>query len=349
MNEHHILEKKISSGVYIIAEIGINHCGKLDKAIYLIDQAVRCGADAVKFQTFNTGTLVRQDEIKMPYQIRSSENAETQFEMLKKVELDRKSHVCLMDHCAKRNIDFISTPYDTESADMLVELGVKILKVASTDTNNLPFLRYLKSLDVPLIISTGVTEMWELVRIIEIFKVKPSAEVALLHCVSNYPAPLEDLNLHCILYLETVFGYPVGFSDHSDSIDVGAYAVAAGAKIVEKHFTFDKSAPGPDHKSSLVPDEFTQYVEKVRTVERCLGQHYKHVAPSERKIKNAMQKSIVARNLLKKGTVLDESNLWTMRPANGISPLYFDEIVGKKLNKNKKRFEPIKWSDLDEA
>lgn len=335
--------------IYIIAEIGINHNGDLKKAVYLINRAKAAGADAVKFQTFKSELLVSQRAPKMPYQIRTPQERENQFDMLKKMELDREQHIELINYCRKLAINFISTPYDTDSADMLAELGVEVLKVASTDTTNIPFLRHLKFLNIPLIVSTGVTDIEELKKAMEIFVHDESYKIALLHCISNYPAPPEELNLRCIRGLEEIFSWPVGFSDHTASVDTGAYAACAGAHILEKHFTFDKNASGPDHAASLEPDELKLYISKVREVEKCLGDGEKRITASERNIKPHMQKSIVARYDIAQGQIITESNLWTMRPATGISPLSIDQLIGKKLRRPKLKFQQIAWEDLEDA
>ena len=335
--------------MYIIAEIGINHNGDLEKALYLIEKAKASGADAVKFQTYKTELLLPRNEPKMPYQTGSSQEAESQFDMLKKAELSKEQHKELMRHCHKHAIDFLSTAYDIDSANMLAELGVQALKVASTDTTNIPFLRYLKRLNTPLIISTGVTDFQELTKAMDVFTHTRDCKLALLHCISAYPAPLQELNLRCITRLEEAFSYPVGFSDHTASIDTGAYAVCAGARLLEKHFTFDKTAPGPDHPASLLPRELKSYVDRVRQVEQYLGDGEKRITPSERITKPRMQKSIVAGHDLARGEVITESSLWTMRPATGISPLSVDQIIGKKLTKPKARFEQIQWEDLEDG
>jgi sialic acid synthase SpsE len=336
----------------VVAEIGINHNGSLDTAEQLVREAVACGADAVKFQTFKTEHLIRPEEPKMPYQVRAGET-ENQFEMLKKVELDWPSHLRLQELCRDLVIDFISTPYDRDSVDLLVELGMSELKVASTDTTNVPFLRYLEALDTSpvtsIIISSGATALEELDGALAVFDGPSRGRVVLMHCVSYYPAPLDELNLACLRELERRYGCPTGFSDHTDDVDVGAYAVAAGARILEKHFTLDKDAPGPDHRASLVPDEMRRYIENVRKVSRCLGDGVKRVAPCEAPVKVRMQKSLVARRALEKGTALAATDLSEMRPATGISPLRVDEVVGRRLREPKAPLEELRWSDLEEA
>lgn len=336
----------VKKPVYVIAEIGINHNGDMERARFLIDAAKAAGADAAKFQSFKTELLIRPTQEKMPYQQINDVNPETQFEMLKRVELTREQHVDLMAYCKKVGIDFFSTPYDNFSALMLKEIGSDRLKVASTDTTNLPFLRYLVSLGLEIILSTGVTEMDELRQVMKSLKPKFPGQIKLLHCVSNYPAPLHEINLKVIEQFKEEFQCSVGFSDHTDDLVVGGFAVMAGAEILEKHFTFDKNAPGPDHKASLLPDELKIYVDNIRKAEKCLGDGIKKVTASEREIKRHMQKSLVANGNLPSGKVITEEDLWAMRPAEGISPLKIDSVVGKKLTKPVTKFAPIQWENL---
>lgn len=329
---------------YIIAEIGINHNGEISKALELIDAAAACGADAVKFQTFRTEILIPRGQPRMPYQHKDGES-EDQFDMLKRVELSEKQHVLLIDYCRKVGVDFISTPYDPGSADLLFRLGVKILKVASTDTTNILFLRHLRKLGLPLIISTGITGMDELQQVMKVFN-DSGLPIVILQCVSNYPAPMAELNLRSIRSLEVNFGYPVGFSDHSASLLTGAYAVCAGAKMLEKHFTFDKAAWGPDHSASVTPEELREYIRNVREAELVLGDGTKRVMPSESQVKKHMQKSICAERDLAAGDVLSDENLWAMRPATGIPALEIDRVVGRKLKVSKRKFEQIHYEDI---
>ncbi len=338
---------KNSNPVYIIAEIGINHCGQLSRARQLIDAAVNAGADAVKFQTFKTEKLVRPDESKMPYQVRSDTGAQSQFDMLKKVELDRSQHIELIAYCRDKGIEFISTPYDEESADLLAELKVDAIKIASTDTTNIPFLQYITTLGLPIIYSTGVSDMWEIVKTAkEAFTNFERSKLTILHCVSNYPAPLNELNLRCMKQISQLFNCQVGFSDHSSSLLTGAYAVCAGATTIEKHITFDKNAPGPDHRASLDTEEFTRYVSYIREAETVLGDGIKRVQPSEEAIKKRMQRSLVASEKIAAGTVLVPELLSAMRPAEGISPIFFNEVIGERLVCDKAKHEVIRWGDL---
>jgi len=334
-------------GTYVIAEVGINHNGSLDKALFLISKAVEAGADAVKFQTFKTEKLVRRDEPKMQYQAKTARDSQKQFDMLKKVELDKKQHIKLIKCCRERGIDFISTPYDQESADLLLELKVDAIKIASTDTTNIPFLRYVAKFGLPIIYSTGASQMWEIVLAISgAFSGFPLEKLTILHCVSNYPAPLKELNLRCLKQLHQLFGCRIGFSDHSSSLLTGAYAVCAGADVIEKHITFDNKAPGPDHRASLETKEFLRYVRYIREADNVLGDGIKKIQASERKIKKQMQKSLVASRMIPAGTTISTHLLSAMRPGEGISPLFFDDLIGKKLIRDKEENEVIKWEDL---
>ncbi len=338
---------KEMNSVYIIAEVGINHNGQLSRARELIDVAVNAGADAVKFQTFKTEKLVRPDEPKMPYQVENAGDVQNQYDMLKQVELNKSQHVELIGYCRERGLDFISTPYDEESADLLAELEVDAIKTASTDTTNIPFLQHVATLGLPVIYSTGLSPMWEIVKAVnEAFVDLSRSRLTILHCVSNYPAPLNELNLRCIEQISRLFNCRAGFSDHSGSLLTGAYAVCAGASVIEKHITFDKNAPGPDHQASLDGGEFARYVKHIREAEIALGDGIKRVQPSEEAVKKRMQKSLVAARKIKAGTVLTPALLSAMRPAEGISPLFFSDVIGTRLVRDKAKNEVIRWEDL---
>jgi sialic acid synthase SpsE len=273
--------------------------------------------------------------------------------MLKKVELDWPSHLRLQELCRDLVIDMISTPYDRDSVDLLVELGLSELKVASTDTTNVPFLRYLERVETSpptsIILSTGCTSLEELDRSMTVFAGPSRDRVVLMHCVSYYPAPLDQLNLRAVRELEARYGVPTGFSDHTDDVHVGAWAVAAGARILEKHFTFDKHATGPDHRASLTPGELREYIANVRRVSPALGDGVKRVAACEEPVKPRMQKSLVASRALEKGAVLTADDLREMRPATGISPQQVDEVVGRRLRHPKGALDELHWDDLESA
>jgi sialic acid synthase SpsE len=260
------------NSVYIIAEIGINHCDDMEIAHQLIDDCKEAGADTVKFQSFRTELLVLPDAPRMPYQTTDRTGDVTQFEMLKKVELSDEQHYKLQEHCNKIDVDFVSTPYDVPSLELLEKLNLPFIKIASTDVTNLPFLRRAAAGGRNIICSSGASDLWELSMVVDAFDNENNHDhLSLLHCLSYYPAPLEEINLAAIRNMENAFNVPVGFSDHTQSEEVGAWAVASGAKLLEKHITFDKSAKGPDHAASLTPDEFRNYVSRVRIFGQAMG------------------------------------------------------------------------------
>lgn len=333
--------------VKVIAEIGINHCGDMNIAHRLIDAAKEAGADVVKFQTFRTEALVDRDSKRMPYQSDERCGAITQFEMLKAVELNEEQHVELMAHCRDAGLGFLSTPYDDESLDLLVRLDCDCIKVASTDTTNLLLLRRIAATGRAVILSTGVTELWEVAKAVREFdKAGALGRLTLLHCLSYYPAPIEQANLSAIARMREAFAVPVGYSDHTVSLDMGAWAVLTGAAVIEKHFTHDKAAPGPDHAASLTPDELACYISAIRRAEAALGDGIKRIQPAEAEVKMHMQKSMVAVRDLPAGTVLTEEHLTAMRPANGISPLDLDRVLGNRLTLPMVARERLRWSHL---
>ena len=334
--------------VYIIAEIGINHNGSIGKAKKLIDIAKIAGADAVKFQTYITEKLISKNEELMPYQKKNIKKKINQYQMLKKNELNISDHKKLIKYCKKKKIEFISTPYDIKSAKLLIKLGLKIIKIASTDVTNLELIRFILSNKKKLIISSGATSQKELNALFKIIGTKQNLKkISLLHCISYYPAPLESLNLRVIKNFKKKFKVSVGFSDHSLSTLTGAFASLLGAEIIEKHITLSQKHIGPDHKASLEPAQFYDYVNAIRQSEKSLGDGIKKVEKIEELTKKSMQKSIIAIKNLKKGTKINYKDISSRRPANGISPLYVDKIIGKKLNYSKNKNEALYWKDLN--
>lgn len=272
--------------VYIIAEIGINHCGKINFAKKLIDIAKNSGANAVKFQTYITEKLVKKEAELMPYQKKNISKKMSQYEMLKQNELSKEDHKKLIKYCKFKKIDFISTPYDIDSAKLLIKLGVKTIKVASTDITNVQLIRFLLSKKNNIIISSGATDLKELKLLFKsIGNKKKLTNLSMLHCISYYPAPLEYLNLSAIKSLKKIFKIKIGFSDHSLSIHTGGFATILGAQIIEKHITLDKKLIGPDHKASMSPVEFKKYVKIIRDAEMCIGNGVKKVEKIEKKNK----------------------------------------------------------------
>jgi N,N'-diacetyllegionaminate synthase len=315
---------------FIIAEAGVNHDGDVELAHRLVDVAADAGADAVKFQTYETDALITRDAPKAPYQIETTGSAESQHEMLKKLELPRDAHAALKAHCERRGLVFLSTPFDPGSVVFLAELGVLAFKVPSQEIINIPFLRQIARHRRPMIVSTGNANMAEVdaaSRAIE----AGSVPYALLHCVSQYPAEPRDINLRAMATMAQAFGVPVGFSDHTLGTAVPIAAAALGATIIEKHYTIDRSRPGPDHRASLEPGELASLVRDIRSAEAALGDGRKRPAPSEPEVGRAARKSLVAARDLDAGTVLAESDLAAKRPGTGISPALTDLIIGRRL------------------
>lgn len=320
------------SNVFIIAEAGVNHNGSLKLAKKLIDAAVEAGADAVKFQTFKAERLVSKQAPKAEYQKQTTDVEESQFEMIKKLELDVGAHKELMGYCAQKGIQFLSTPFDLESIDLLDSLGLPLFKIPSGEITNLPYLRHTASKKKPIILSTGMADLGEIEDALVVLT-KGGIEVAditVLHCNTEYPTPMEDVNLRAMQTISYAFpGIKVGYSDHTLGIEVPIAAVAMGASVIEKHFTLDKNMEGPDHKASLEPDELKAMVLAIRNIEKALGNGHKKRSPSETKNMSIARKSIVAARAIRKGELFTEENLTIKRPGNGISPMRWDEMIGQ--------------------
>lgn len=330
----------------IIAEAGVNHNGDLALAKKLIEAASEAGADFVKFQSFKTEECVSVSAPKAKYQIANAENKdESQFEMIKKLELDKEAHLELMKHCEKCGIAFLSTPFDLPSIALLDELGLEIFKIPSGEITNLPYLKAVGALRKKVILSTGMSDLDEIKAALQILTAQGTKEedISILHANTAYPTPFEDVNLRALQTLQKEFTrHKIGFSDHSLGISCPIAAVALGASIVEKHFTLDKNLRGPDHKASLEPNELKAMVQGVRQIELALGSGKKGISESERENLNIARKSLVAKRAIQKGEIFDETNLTTKRPAGGISAMRFDEFLGKKANKDYERDELIK-------
>lgn len=332
---------------FIIAEIGINHCGKISFAKKLIDHAVKAGADAVKFQTFITEKLIKKNEPLMPYQKKNIKNKINQYQMLKRCELSEIDLKKLINYSKKKKINFISTPYDKESALLLIKLGLKTLKVASTDITNIPFLRFLLNTKVKLILSTGATNSDELDKIFKLINLhKYKKRVSILHCISFYPAPLNSLNLLVINQMKKNYKLNIGFSDHSKEVYTGGLATILGADILEKHITLNKNLVGPDHKASLEPKEFEEYIKISKNAHLTLGNGVKVISKIEKKVKKTMQKSIFLNKSLNKDQEISLKDIIIMRPASGISPILIDSVVGTKLKKKINKFQVFQFKDL---
>lgn len=346
--------------IYIIAEAGVNHNGSLEQAVLLVDAAAEAGADAVKFQTFKADRLVSRAAPKAGYQIENTGASESQHEMIRKLELDEAAHQHLHQHCRSRGIEFLSTPFDLESLDMLVSrFDLSFVKLASGEITNAPFLLAAARTGKPVILSTGMSDLGDVENALGVLAfgylqqaAAPSREsfaaaygsaggqaalrgkVALLHCTTEYPAPLEEVNLRAMATLHQAFGLPVGYSDHTAGIAIPIAAAALGACVIEKHFTLDRNLPGPDHKASLEPDELKRMVRSIREVETALGSPIKQPAASERRNRAVARKSLVAAMPVRKGELFSSENLGVKRPGDGVSPMYYWEWLGKAADRD---------------
>ena len=318
---------------FIIAEAGVNHNGDIEIAKKMIDAASAAGADAVKFQTFKAERIVSINAPKAEYQIENTNNTESQYQMLKKLEIDKETHLELMEYCKEKNIMFLSTPFDVDSVHMLVELGIEIIKIPSGEITNLPYLREVARQKKKVILSTGMSNMQEVKEAVDILRQNGSEDITVLHCNTQYPTPMEDVNLRAMISMREELELPVGYSDHTQGIEVPIAAAAMGATVVEKHFTLDKTMDGPDHKASLEPEELRKMVKSIRNIEKALGDGIKTISESEKDNLPIVRKSIVAACRIEKGELFTEENLTVKRPGNGISPMKWDEIIGKVSDK----------------
>ncbi len=316
------------NSVFIIAEAGVNHNGDWEIAKKLIDVAVEADVDAVKFQTFKAEKLVCKNAEKADYQKETTEKSESHLEMLKKLELTEEMHNQLMDYCREREIMFLSTPFDVDSVDYLVGLGMEIMKIPSGEITNYPYLRKVAQTGKKVILSTGMSDIEDVKAAVAVLKEHGSKDIAVLHCNTEYPTPYTDVNLKAMLTLKEELEIEVGYSDHTPGIEIPIAAVAMGAQIIEKHFTLDKTMDGPDHKASLEPHELKAMVSAIRNVEVALGNGVKMPSASERKNIAIARKSIVAKCRIEKGQMFTEDNLTTKRPGTGLSPMQWKEIIG---------------------
>lgn len=330
--------------VLIIAEAGVNHNGSLDIAKQLIDKAVEAGVDIIKFQTFKSEKLVSKSAKQAEYQQRNiGKKDESQLAMLKKLELSPSAHKELMDYCREKGIRFFSTAFDMDSIDYLHSLNLGLWKIPSGEITNYPYLRKIAQYHEPIILSTGMCELSDIEATLKVlvgFGVKKE-QITILHCNTEYPTPYSDVNLRAMLEIRDRFGVQVGYSDHTQGIEVPIAAVALGASVIEKHFTLDKNMEGPDHKASLEPDELKAMVCAIRNVEQTLGSGHKTISESERKNIEIARKSIVAACPIKKGELFTEENLTVKRPGNGISPMRWSEVIGKTAAKDFEEEEMI--------
>jgi len=328
---------------FIIAEAGVNHNGDINLAKQLIDVAKEAGADAVKFQTFKAEDVVTETAEKAEYQKKSTGAKESQFEMIRKLELNRRDFEVLFNYAKEKSIIFLSSPFDKGSVDLLDRLGVPAFKIASGEITNFPLIKYIAKKGKPIILSTGMSTLAEIEEALQVIRGEGIKDIVLLHCITAYPAKTEEINLRAIQTLMKAFRLPVGFSDHTIGITVPIAAVALGAVVLEKHFTLDKNLPGPDHKASLEPEELKQMVEAIRQVEKAKGNGIKKPTDEEEQIKRVARRSVVAKIDISKGTIITEEMLNVKRPGIGIEPKYLDMIVGRKARRNIKKDYILTW------
>lgn len=314
----------------IIAEAGVNHNGNLALAKQLIDVAAETGADLVKFQTFSADRLATRTAQKADYQTQITDGNESQHEMLRRLELTIEMHKELIAHCAARNIGFFSTGFDIESIDLLMSLGQDHFKIPSGEITNLPYLRHIGQFGKAVILSTGMATIGEIEAAIDALEQAgtPRAQITVLHCTTEYPTPMAEVNLRAMQSMGAAFGVAVGYSDHTSGIEVAIAAVALGATVIEKHFTLDRNLPGPDHKASLEPEELKGMVTAIRNIEIALGDGIKRLTSSEVRNKPVARKSLVANQVIKAGSVFSAQNITAKRPGTGISPMRWDDVIG---------------------
>jgi N,N'-diacetyllegionaminate synthase len=320
----------MSIRVTIIAEAGVNHNGDVDMAIRLVDAAAEAGADYVKFQTFTADRLVTRRAAKADYQLAATGGRESQHEMLRRLELSPEAHQRIIAHCASRGISFLSTGFDAESIDYLVSIGANMLKIPSGELTNLPYLRHIGKIGKPIILSTGMAtlaEVGEAIEALELAGMKRSG-ITVLHCTTEYPTAMCDVNLRAMLTIHDAFGVAVGYSDHTLGIEVPIAAVAMGATVIEKHFTLDSGLPGPDHRASIEPDQLKAMVSSIRNIELALGDGIKIPKPVEEKNKLVARKSLVAVRPIRAGELFSSDNVAAKRPGTGLSPMCWDSVIG---------------------
>jgi N,N'-diacetyllegionaminate synthase len=324
------------SKVFIIAEAGVNHNGSIALAKKLIDVACEAGADAVKFQTFKAKSLVSIHAQKADYQKQNTDSQESQFDMIKKLELDEENHKELIAYCKDKKIMFLSTPFDNDSIELLNNLGLKIFKIPSGEITNLPYLRNVGKLGKKVILSTGMADIGEVEDALDILIEEGTKKenIIVLHANTMYPTPMEDVNLRAMVTIGNTFDIAYGYSDHTLGIEVDIAAVAMGASCIEKHFTLDKTMDGPDHKASLEPHELKEMIKAIRNIEIALGNGIKKLTKSEFSNVNIARKSIIAKQIIKQGEIFTEHNLTVKRPAGGISPMLWDEVIGRVATKD---------------
>lgn len=328
--------------VLIIAEAGVNHNGDLGLAFRLVDEAKNAGADVVKFQTFNPQMMVTNSAEKAEYQKMTTAKEESQQSMLRRLALTEGNFVELCNYCKGRGISFCSTPFDFESIDFLNGLEMPFWKIPSGEITNYPYLVKIARTGKPVIMSTGMCEMGEILEAVSVLRENGAGAIKLLHCNTQYPTPYEDVNLKAIDTMHKTTGLDIGYSDHTKGIEVPIAAAAMGAAVIEKHFTLDKNMPGPDHKASLEPAELKAMVEAIRNIEKAMGDGVKQVTESEKNNLTVARKSIVALKAIKKGDIFTEENITTKRPGTGISPMKWRDVLGKTADRDYREDDLIK-------
>jgi len=331
---------------YIIAEAGVNHNGSLEHAKKLIDKAVNAGADAIKFQTFKAENIASVYADKADYQKEVTSTDETQFEMLKKLELSETDFIELADYCAKKHITFLSSPFDHDSVDLLEKCNIQAYKIPSGELTNHPLLKKIAKTNKPVILSTGMSYLIEVQETVELLINNGCSSIALLHCTTSYPTPPEDVNLKAMQTLSHHLNLPVGYSDHTKGINIALAAVAIGGCIIEKHFTLDRNLPGPDHKASLEPDELKEMIRIIRENELAMGDGIKRPTHNEKKIMKIARKSIIAKIDLNEGEIINKRSIEVKRPGTGISPVNYDNVIGREIIRKVKKDMPITWEDV---
>ncbi|WP_417857479.1 MULTISPECIES: N-acetylneuraminate synthase [Flavobacteriaceae] len=340
----------MNNKVIIIAEAGVNHNGDIEQAKRLIDVAAIAKVDYVKFQTFTAEKIVSPNAKKADYQSKNTEEKDnSQFEMLKKLELSNQDHIELINYCKSKKINFFSTAFDIDGIDYLDSLGFDIFKIPSGEITNYPYLKRIAQKNKPVILSTGMSNMKEVEDAINVL-IKfggKKLNITVLHCNTEYPTPMNDVNLKAMLTIRNQLGVKIGYSDHTLGIEVPIAAVALGAVVIEKHFTLDRGLPGPDHRASLEPEELINMVSAIRNIEKAIsGNGEKKPSKSETKNLEIARKSIHLNRKLKKGCVISEDDIISLRPASGISPMKWNEVIGKVLLEDKNEYDKLKWSDL---
>ncbi|WP_026889827.1 N-acetylneuraminate synthase [Clostridium beijerinckii] len=329
------------NNIFIIAEAGVNHNGDINIAKKMIDNAVLCGVDAIKFQTFNANNLVTKDAKQAKYQVDNLKEETSQLEMLKKLELSHEQYKDLKKYCEEKNIIFLSSPFDLESIEFLYSIGMKIFKIPSSEIDNVPYLRKIAVLKKKVILSTGMSNLSDIEFALDTLRIGGTEDIVVLHCNTDYPTKMEDVNLKAMETIKNAFKTPVGYSDHTSGIEVAIAAVALGATVIEKHFTLDRNMIGPDHKASLEPFELRNMVMAIRNIEIALGNGVKRQTLSEKINSIVGRKSLVAKVYIKANEVFTEKNLCIKRPGTGVSPKNWDCVIGKKAKKDFQKDELI--------